>query len=903
MLKYTSLILFCLITGAQLHGWDLVKNGKSEAVIVLPADAWPMEAYAASELQYIIRKASGADLPIVRIGEVPSGKKQVLLGRAAKADLKDLPLSGFRIKTTPTTLLLAGRDTRGKVERLQTAAGTLYAVYQWAEDHLKVRWLWASELGEEIPPQSTVSSGSYDLRVKPKLQFASARKFDWRWNRRLLRADLSRYIRFAGCSSQGHAFIDWYRRYGKTHPDYFEQDSRGHRISDRYAGMCVSNPKFHQQIVDNWRNAKAPHLAVNAKENDAHGRCMCDTCRSWDGEDQRWPTVYYSGYRNVGERYARFYKAVWELASKINPDVQVGGYAYMNYVYAPRHTRLNKNIIIGFVDDLPFPRTAEYQRKVNEEIENWGKSGASLYLRPNFFLSSYAMPELYYHQYAEQFKLAWSNGMLGLDVDGPNNSWATIGPNLYVMSRLAVDPEQVVDHLMAEYCEAFGKAAPLVKQYFDYWEKYTMDNAAAFNRIHETESVRKWFLYGFHYATLAHRFFPVGVFAPAEKLLNEAARLCAGDTKAEQRVRFLLQGLKHARLCSETSALFADPASSNQERQKALIRVKAYRKTLMPAVADIPYFESPRRLEGVAWTLRDIDLSNAVSLPEKWQSISDPDMKGRESGYFQPDFQDDGWIPRSTWMFLEDQGVNDYRFAWYRTSVTIPADRRGWRVLLRLGAMDESGWCWVNGKQVGELLFNAALDPHSWENPQEYDITDTVRFGSGNQITVLVENLTGKGGLWKPSYIRFERAGTGEKIIPEFPVNRSYLSKRTENGSVIYKMIGRPDRGKANAWQTSVVTLPFKNVGKALFRLKAKIRTQHLGNGEFLVAVRQINASGQTITYNGISLKRNCQWKDFSKEISIRENAVKIALFLIGIHLPENAAAEIRDISIERLKN
>jgi len=47
-----------------------------------------------------------------------------------------------------------------------------------------------------------------------------------------------------------------------------------------------------------------------------------------------------------------------------------------------------------------------------------GRIRASLYLRPNYYLSSYAMPELYYNQYAHEFKLAYQNGMLGLDIDG-----------------------------------------------------------------------------------------------------------------------------------------------------------------------------------------------------------------------------------------------------------------------------------------------------------------------------------------------------------------------------------------------------------------------------------------------------------------------------------------------------
>ncbi len=714
---------------------------------------------------------------------------------------------------------------------------------------------------------------------------------------------MSRYIVFAGCPSQGHAFIDWYKRYGAARPDFFEMDSQGRRLNDRYASMCVSNPAFHQQIIDNWRESGLTNLAVNAKENDAYGRCQCDNCKAWDGEDQRWPTVYYSSHRNVGERYAKFYKAIWEKAAQINPDVRVGGYAYMNYVYAPRHTKLNKNIIVGFVDDLPFPRTPEYQKLVDDEIKAWGESGASMYLRPNYYLSSYAMPELYFNQYAHEFKLAYRNGMLGLDIDGPNNSWGTIGFNLYVMGRLVVQPEKPVYELLDEYCAAFGKAAPAVRQYISYWEKYTMDHAVEFNRIHEEESERKWFIYGSFYTAVSHLLFPEKVFAPAAPFLNEAEKLAKGDPIAEKRVQFLRQGYEHAKLCSRTSAIFADSKNDNVARQKALAEVNSFRKNLSPLVADVEFFSSRKtRLEGSAWKLIDVDLSSAIALPENWQVKMDSAENGRSGGYFKPEYDDQDWKSFSTWSFLEDQGVLEYRFAWYRTSVQVPAEQSNQKVLLRLGAIDESGWVWVNGQPVGELIFDPILNPNSWRTPQEYDITNVVKFGQVNQITVLVENTTGKGGLWRPSYVRFEKSGTGELVKPEFPARRDYAEKSTDaDGTAILKFIGRPDRGKANAWQTSIAPLAYKEPSGKTFRLKADIRAENLGKGEFWLVFREISATGQTLTYDGILIKSDCGWTAMEKDVVIRPNAASLALFAVGVNMPEGATAQIKNVTVEEL--
>ncbi|MDD3694512.1 MAG: DUF4838 domain-containing protein [Lentisphaeria bacterium] len=894
------LLLCCSVT--QLLAWELVKDGLAQADIVIPQNPRSVEKYAAEELAYIIEKASGCRLAIVDSRQANKDRKKILLGRAAKLELADLPLCGFRILSSADSLALAGRDGAGEVEKLRTAAGTLFAVYEWAERELGVRWLWPDELGELIPTKETIESGSYDLSWEPPLQFAYVRRYDWRWNRRMLRADTSKYIRFAGCPSQGHAFINWYKVYGPQHPEYFEMDSQGRRLNDRYASMCVSNPAFHQQIIDNWRDSGYTKLAVNAKENDAYGRCQCDQCKAWDGGDWRWPSMLYASQRNVGERYAKFYKRLWEMAAEINPEVQVGAYAYMNYVYAPRNTKLNKNIVVGFVDDLPFPRTEKYQQLVEDEIKAWGDSGASLYMRPNFMLSSYAMPELFYHQYAQQFKLAYNNGMLGLDIDGPNLSWATLGPNLYVMNRLVVDPQRPVSELLQEYCSGFGAGAEAMRRYFDYWEKYCMDNAEHFNQVHETKSERKWFIFGNFYTGIAHLLFPDKVFEPALKFLEEAELKAKGEPDAAQRVAFIRQGYEHARLCAQSSAIFANQNNDNLVRQRTLQVVKDFREQIPALAADLKRFTRGGVLEAHAWKLLDMSLENSTALPETWKLKIAGSTEGRELGYFQADFNDTDWKPISTWSFLEDQDVLEYNFAWYRTKVELPETQAGQKVILRLGAVDESGWFWVNGKEAGSLVYDSKVNPNSWKEPQEYDVTELVKFGQDNQITALVENKSGKGGLWRPSFIRYERIGSGNVMAVDFPAPRAYASKEIENGEMALKIIGRPDLGKENSWLKSIVALPVEEPGGKTFRLKGDIVAENLGKGEFWLVLRHVSAAGKTLTYSGIIIKEDCDWNQFQSDLKIRREAKSIAVFAVGVNMPEGSNARVKNVTVEEMR-
>ena len=52
----------------------------------------------------------------------------------------------------------------------------------------------------------------------------------------------------------------------------------------------------------------------------------------------------------MGDRYARYWKAVYDLAVKRNPNVKIGVYLYHNTLPAPlTDIKLNKNIFGEFV--------------------------------------------------------------------------------------------------------------------------------------------------------------------------------------------------------------------------------------------------------------------------------------------------------------------------------------------------------------------------------------------------------------------------------------------------------------------------------------------------------------------------------------------------------------------------
>jgi hypothetical protein len=110
---------------------ELVRDGKAVATIVVPANPLPVESYAAKELQYHVKTATGVELPIAdEAKDAPDGR-HLSPGRckataAARIDPSALPGNGYIVKTVGDDLFIAGNDSSGDPLGLDTHEGTLF---------------------------------------------------------------------------------------------------------------------------------------------------------------------------------------------------------------------------------------------------------------------------------------------------------------------------------------------------------------------------------------------------------------------------------------------------------------------------------------------------------------------------------------------------------------------------------------------------------------------------------------------------------------------------------------------------------------------------------------------------------------------------------------------------------
>jgi hypothetical protein len=532
-------------------------------------------------------------------------------------------------------------------------SGTLLGVYEVLEDDLGVRWLWPGDLGTFVPRRSTIVIPNTDETVKPRLLYRNLGGWDLPQiflTGSYFGRKVPRNYRVGGLSEElvgklvfptaeaGYTYgkavevyqrrhrrvtqieeprvilgshviagvMDWWAKYGQEHPEWFAMRADGERgLKPLRAGawtpLCVSNPQLHRCIVEEaWDGGGTLTLG----EADAAGEsmCHCPQCLAWDGpqatdfpEDFR--LLKYTP-RAMGDRYAHYWKSVYDLAVKRNAQVKVGVYLYHNTLPGPlSEIKLNRNIYGEFViygsRDGWYPMGQEEDQWYRDQWLAWEKTGMSLVFGPNYLLNSYATPNITTRQTGEFFKFAYEHGMVGASFRSYSFSWAAHGPMAYMHHRLLWSPELEIEKIRQEYFSAFGPAAADVERYFDYWENYartrppirdiSTDPKGALERLKRIRG---------HYLA-----YPPQVYRPAEAILAKALETARKDPLPEfaQRVEFLQAGLKHSLLSTRLQEFldFESPAAERGSAPTDPTKLKQARQAMREL---IQFRQDPRNL-------------------------------------------------------------------------------------------------------------------------------------------------------------------------------------------------------------------------------------------------------------------------------------------------------------------
>lgn len=104
---------------------------------------------------------------------------------------------------------------------------------------------------------------------------------------------------------------------------------------------------------------------------------------------------------------------------------------------------------------------------------------------------------------------------------------------------------------------------------------------------------------------------------------------------------------------------------------------------------------------------------------------------------------------------------------WMRRTFTAPKSLEGQHLQLRIGAIDDIDWVWINGRLVGSTGTDVQ---NYWMAPREYTIPDgVIHFGRENEIVVGIRNLRDDAGIWRGRW----KSAAASRCASNSPVGRA----------------------------------------------------------------------------------------------------------------------------------
>ena len=139
----------------------------------------------------------------------------------------------------------------------------------------------------------------------------------------------------------------------------------------------------------------------------------------------------------------------------------------------------------------------------------------------------------------------------------------------------------------------------------------------------------------------------------------------------------------------------------------------------------------------------------ALDLAGAWRFTSDPPGKLAAEQVAAPEFDAAAWRELKTPGLWESQGedLKAYDgFAWYRKEFTLETVPTAPGLVLKLGAVDDEDWTYLNGRLVGHIGRDTHPDDY-WSADRVYAVPPGLLRVGRNVIAVRVNDLRGGGGI------------------------------------------------------------------------------------------------------------------------------------------------------------
>ena len=142
-----------------------------------------------------------------------------------------------------------------------------------------------------------------------------------------------------------------------------------------------------------------------------------------------------------------------------------------------------------------------------------------------------------------------------------------------------------------------------------------------------------------------------------------------------------------------------------------------------------------------------------LTLPATAKFSTDPKEVGQDQQWYASEFDDGAWQTIPVGEFWDKALNTQYTgVGWYRLRFEAPAQAAEKKLFLAFGAVDEEAWVYLNGKLVGQHTRASTGKEilELWNERFLVDVTETMKPGQVNFLTVRVLNGRMAGGIWKP---------------------------------------------------------------------------------------------------------------------------------------------------------
>lgn len=462
-MKLLLLFVLCLPFFVQAD-ITLVKNGKPSAVIVIPTQ-WqdiknekiaiykPELQSQAKRLAEYIKRSTGAELIICNTAK--NTKIEIVQAKEGTMDQEGFSFTFPDKKTVLITV--SGRRS------LQ------YAISEFLERYVGVRWVMPTELGTVVPKKKDLVIPEKAVSMKPSywgryLAGGNNRSPHIDAYYRWMLDNKGNFMERGGHPHHNLLNLVPVKKYGKTNPEFYPILKGKRHIPTKtiHWQPCFTEPGVVDAVV---ANIPAGTKRISLGVNDGDGFCECARCIALDGKK-----INRVGQVDRTRSYLLFCNAV----AKKRPDVEFWINAYWSVLEYPGNIKLEPNLRYAIAYETTQFADPDRFNRMKKLMDDWQKaSGKYCSWYDYLYGGRYLFPRYFAKFLGENLKWRYKNNVRFLTGEYyPDGKWAD-SINIYVAMKVMWDINADVDDIIDDYCKAAvgEKAAPYLKKYFAYNEK------------------------------------------------------------------------------------------------------------------------------------------------------------------------------------------------------------------------------------------------------------------------------------------------------------------------------------------------------------------------------------------------------------------------------------------------